>query len=588
MDDSAAPLPTTLAECHAKIIELTAANSQQHATIAEQQVTIDAQQTLLQALQRDMALMKRTLFGQRRERFEDPRQGTLFDAVAVGGSDKDDPAHEDNLAADGSHEDEPLDQEAASNSNDDERSSRRGGRGRRVIPESLPRIQRIHELDDAEIPEDLSETGGRRFLKKIGEFVELEPARLIVVEEFVEVLAVDNADATETTMVSAPRPPRILNCFAGPGLLAGLATHHFADHLPYYRLEEILERSGLVLDRSTVCRWMMRLAGELTPLTDLMRNLALQSLVAQADETPIKMLVPGQGRTSTTYLWAILGDKQHPYTTFSFTESRARAGPAEFFADFRGTLVSDAYIGYEFLHPHSQGRILLAGCHAHARRKFEELHSLGPTERTATAMGYFQRLFDIEDELRDVSDEARHQQRQLRSRPLLMDFKRWMDEQLETLRPKHDLRGAINYMTSRWECFERFLTSGAIPFDNNASEQAVKNPVMGKKAWLFFGSPAGGAAAAVLYTLTATCRRLRIDPYAYLRDVFERLPQLRSTASDAEDSTYLLPLLPDRWLAEHPESELEMRTSESNNKAARRRTRRTHRRRALARANRKR
>ena len=587
MDDSATPLPTTLAECQAKISELTAANSQQQATIAEQQITIGEQHTLLQALQRDIALMKRTLFGQRRERFEDPRQGALFDAVTVGGAEPDDPAHEDGLAPDASHEDDPSNPEADSNG-DDEKSSRRGGRGRRVIPESLPRVQRVHELDDAEIPEDLSEASGRRFLKKVGEFVELEPARLIVVEEFLEVLAVDNADATETKMVSAVRPPRILTCFAGPGLLAGLATHHFADHLPYYRLEEILERSHLVLDRSTVCRWMIRLAGELTPLTDLMRSLALQSPVVQADETPIKMLAPGTGKTTTTYLWAILGDQQHPYTTFSFTETRARAGPAEFFADFCGTLVSDAYIGYEFLHPYTQGRILLAGCHAHARRKFEELHSLGPTERTATAMGYFQRLFDIEDELRDVSDAARHQQRQLRSRPLLMEFKRWMDEQLETLRPKHDLRGAINYMTSRWECFERFLTSGAIAFDNNASEQAVKNPVMGKKAWLFFGSPAGGAAAAVMYTLAATCRRLRIDPYAYLRDVFERLPQLRSAASDPEDSTYLLPLLPDRWLADHPESELQMRTEESNTKAARRRTRRAHRRRALARANRKR
>ena len=295
MDDSATPLPTTLAECQAKISELTAANSQQQATIAEQQITIGEQQSLLQALQRDIALMKRTLFGQRRERFEDPRQGTLFDAVAVGGAEPDEPAHADNLAVDASHEDDPSNPEADSNS-DDEKSSRRGGRGRRVIPESLPRIQRTHELDDAEIPEGLSEAGGRRFLKKVGEFVELEPARLIVVEEFVEVLAVDNADATETKMVSAPRPPRILTCFAGPGLLAGLATHHFADHLPYYRLEEILERSHLVLDRSTVCRWMIRLAGELTPLTDLMRSLALQSLVVQADETPIKMLMPGQGK----------------------------------------------------------------------------------------------------------------------------------------------------------------------------------------------------------------------------------------------------------------------------------------------------
>ena len=108
-------------------------------------------------------------------------------------------------------------------------------------------------------------------------------------------------------------------------------------------------------------REILQVVRELTPLTDLMRSLALQSPVVQADETPIKMLAPGTGHTSTTNLWAILGDKQHPYTTFSFTESRARAGPVKFFADVVGTLVSDAYIGYEFLHPHSLGRILLAG-----------------------------------------------------------------------------------------------------------------------------------------------------------------------------------------------------------------------------------
>ena len=182
---------------------------------------------------------------------------------------------------------------------------------------------------------------------------------------------------------------------------------------------------------------MLRLSKALSPLTDLMRTLALKSSVVQADETPVKMLAPGQGRTSTTYLWAVLGDQQYPCTTFSFTESRSRAGPAAFFADFEGTLVSDAYIGYELLDSHSQGRIRIAGCHAHARRKFEELHSLGPTRQTATVMGYFWRLFDIEDELRELSDDERHSQRQLRSRPLLQEFKNWMDEQLKTLRPKH-------------------------------------------------------------------------------------------------------------------------------------------------------
>ena len=236
-----------------------------------------------------------------------------------------------------------------------------------------------------------------------------------MVEEFVEMLAADNADATETTMLSAERPGRIISCFAGPSLLAGLAVQHFADHLPYYRLEEILTRSRLDIDRSTQSRWMMRLAKQLSPLTDWMRSLVLQSAVVLADETPVKMLAPGQGKTKTTYLWAVLGGEQHPYTTFSFTESRSRAGPAEFFAEFSGILVSDAYVGYEFLPSHTHGRIRLAGCYVHARRKFEELHALGPTKSTATAMGYFQRLFAIEDELREHSDSERHEQRQLRS-----------------------------------------------------------------------------------------------------------------------------------------------------------------------------
>jgi transposase len=300
----------------------------------------------------------------------------LFDSVAVGAPESDDGSNQgDQLDADTSHEDEEGEDEGQT-------PASRGGRRRRVIPDSLPRVQRIHELDEAEIPEDLRGDQGRRFLKKVGEYVEWEPPRLTVIEEFVETLAVDNADATETTMVSAPRPPRIINCFAGPSLLAGLAINHFTDHLPYYRLEEILGRSKLVIDRSTQCRWMMRLAKELTPLTDLMRSLALESPVAQADETPVKMLAPGQGKTKTTYLWAVLGDRRHPYTTFSFTESRARAGPTAFFADFEGILVSDAYIGYECLHSRTQGRFksLVAMC-MRAACSWSCLRSVPPSER---------------------------------------------------------------------------------------------------------------------------------------------------------------------------------------------------------------
>jgi transposase len=580
MPNATAPLPKTLDECRAQLRELAASNAalqagntQHQATITQYQATIDEQQEAIDSLKRDLALMKRTLFGQRRERYDDPRQGLLFDSAEIGGPEPNaDAENSDNTPENGDFDE-----------GDNKSPSRRRGRVRRVIPEGLPRERRVQKLDEAEIPENMKGDGVRRFLKKTGEWVEWAPPRLFVVEEYVETLAADNADATQTDMLSAEREPRILNCFAGPSLLAGLAVHHFADHLPYYRLEEILGRSKIVIDRSTQCRWMIRLAQKLTPLVDLMRSQALQSPVVLADETPVKMLVPGNGKTATTYLWAVLGNRQFPYTTFSFTENRSRAGPAEFFANFEGTLVSDAYIGYELLESNSEGRIKIAGCHAHARRKFEELHKLGPTRQTATAMGYFRRLFDIEDDLRELSDDERHEQRQLRSRPVLEEFKRWMDEQLEVLRPKHELRGAIAYMTSRWECFERFLQSGDIPMDNNASEQAVKNPVMGKKNWLFFGSPAGGAAAAVFYTLTSTCRRLKIDPYAYLKDVFERLPKC-----DLEDPMSLTALLPDHWFVAHPESLLATRVSESTKKAERKRNARKRRRKALIRSNRKR
>jgi transposase len=568
MSDS--PLPQTLAECHALIANQQAMLSQQQATIAqqqatiaEQQATIDEQQGLLQALQKDVALLKRSLFGQRRERYEDPNQRLLFDFAELGEPSGE--AHEESS--------ELVDEGP-------KKKKRSRGRGRRVIPECLPRVPRYQPLNEEDIPEELRGQSGRRFYKKTSEWIEWQPPQLFVVEEYVEVLAVDNEDATETAMISAPSESRILNCFVGPAMLAYFVASRFADHQPYYRLEEILLRSGIQIDRGTLCRWMIRLAFQVLPLVNRMRQLALQSAVAQGDETSVKQLDPGQGKTSTAYLWAVLGDQDYPFTTFYYTEDRSRAGPDQFFADFEGVLLSDAYICYELTSADSEGRIQLAGCHAHARRKFEELHNLGPTERTATALGYFQRLFLIEDELIDLSDEDRHEQRQLRSRPLLEEFKAWLDRQLESLTPKHDLRGAIEYMTKRWDGFERFLESGAIPMHNNASEQAVKIAVMGKKAWLFFGSSEGGEAAAIFYTLTATCRRLHIDPLAYLTDVFQRLPALW----DPADETSLDALLPDRWLAEHPEARLPMRETEARKKADRKRSRRAQMRRALAQA----
>ena len=238
MVDDSAPLPSTLAECHAWMKEMAAAyaslqavhakqqanNERQQATIEQQQATIDEQQAVLQSLQHDLALLKRSMFGQRRERFEDPQQRLLFDSVEL-----DDFRSEDDQPEPGS----------ATNEQKRPLADRGRGRVRRVFPDCLPRVQRIRKLDDDAIPEHLRGIAGRRFLKKVAEWVEWQPPQLQVVEELVETLAIDNEDATETAMLSAPREPRIINSFAGPSLLASLAVSRFADHQPYYRLEEV-------------------------------------------------------------------------------------------------------------------------------------------------------------------------------------------------------------------------------------------------------------------------------------------------------------------------------------------------------------
>ncbi len=528
--------------------------------IEAQQQLLARQQEQLQALANDNKLLKRALFGNRRERFDDPLQKTLFDSEW--------------LDSDATSEGKTDSDEQGDSASTLSKKKGGGNRGKIVFPDAMPRKQVVHPLREEDIPEHLrGRDDVRVFRKKVGQYVEFVEASGFVVEEFVEVLAADNEDATETDMVQATRPPRIVNSYAGSTLLASLAVDRFADYLPYYRLEERLDRIGLKIPRSTISRWMIRLSTALLPLVALMRTRAKASEVICVDETPVKLLKPGLGQAATAYLWTLVGDEQHPYNVYYFTEDRSRAGPEEFLKDFSGVLVSDAYVCYESLQSEWTEQLAWACCHAHARRKFEEVHHLGATPQTTKVLSYFQLLFDIEDEARELSAEARLALREKESRPILEKLKTWMDEQLTTLRPKHPLRKPIEYMTKRWPSFTRFLESAAIPIENNAAERSVKLPVIAKKNHLFFASPNGGEAAMILYSFTSTCRRLHIDPSAYLTDIFKRLP--------ATPEDQLSDLLPDHWIAQNPKHRLQLRADEAKQKAETKRKKRAQRRKLL-------
>ena len=313
---------------------------------------------------------------------------------------------------------------------------------------------------------------------------------------------------------------------------------------------------------------MRGLGQGVTPLVDLMWERARQSAVLGMDETPV-MELGGPGRTLKGYLWAGVGDADHPYDCFFYTSDRRSIRAETILTGFQGYLTADAYVAYERIGKLWPG-VFKTSCWVHSRRKFEACHHLGKTKQTRTALEYFRQLFDIEDRYRQSSDEVRLAARLELSQPIVTDFYEWL--QAERLRqlPKAKLTGAINYMLNRWESFIRFLESGAIPMDNNAAERALKYPILGRKAWLFFGNQTAGETAAKLFTLTKTCNRHRIDPLAYLQDVYARLP---TTSPDELPS-----LLPDRWIAEHPQHLIQQRVQESIDRAQRAREERAERR----------
>ena len=570
MSSSLPNLPNNVADCHVIIRDLQeqlqAACNGEDVTlvskgeddetqrlrehVAKLQETIAEQEETIERLQEDNTLLRRALFGSRRERFteDDPAQLLLFDAATLEPAPCDD-------SEDG--QDEPQ-----------APKKRRGkGRQKRVFSEFIPREQERLELKDDEIPEPMRDNPkARRFFKKIGERVELTPMQIKIVEQYQEVITLDQEDGT-TSFATAWRPPSLFCTFASPSLLAYLTASRFADHLPYYRIEDILGRVGLHLDRSTQTRWMNQIGKGVTPLIDLMRREALLSGVLAVDETPVKELAPGGCLTG--YLWTAVGDRGHPYDCFFYTSDRRSVGPETFLEGYQGCLLSDAYVGYERIGRLWPG-VFKSSCWVHARRKFEACHILGSTAATTTAMAYFRRLFDIEELCREMSDEERLGVRQKYSRPLVESLYDWMVQQSVGLLPKSKLLGAINYMLTRWDTFTRFLESGAIPMDSNLAERSLKYPILGRKAWLFVGNPAAGETAAKLYTLTKSCNRHRIDPFAYLQDVYTRLPLM----SEAE----LPSLLPDNWIKDHPEHLMDKRVQEAIDRARRTREQRAWRR----------
>lgn len=548
-------LPDNLPDCHALIL-------QQVERIEELEGRVEELLARVDELVREVASLKRELYGPRRERFLS--EACDEDSPPPGPSDSEPPAVDPDAA--------PLADDLAAPSTAP-RSSQ--GRRPRTIDPSIPREPVYHRLKEEDVPPEIwNHPQARRFFRFVREELELPRRRLRVLEHYQEVIVVDDQEQiTSQFQTAAVSPPFIERCYAGIDFLAYLTASRFADHIPYYRDEDILNRVGHVIHRSTQWRWLRMVSREVLPLVELMRRRTLLSHVLGIDETPCPILCPGLGQTRSAYIYAQYGDAANPYNCYYFASHKTRENIQTILGDYQGYLQSDAYICYELIAAASENNILGVGCWAHARRKFEPLVASGPHPQATWILTEIQKLYDIEDRARKMSDAERHALRQRESRPIVESIHAWLEERHECELPKSSLRVGINYLRNRWDAFVRFLEDGAIRIDNNSTEAALKGPVMGKKAWLFLGNEESGEAAAILYTLTMTCKRHCIDVEAYLRDVFQRIKSATPTELES--------LLPDRWIKEHPEARIRQRVQESQEAALRKRTRRA-RRRAMA------
>lgn len=425
----------------------------------------------------------------------------------------------------------------------DPQTVRRVRRGRRNLAlfDKLPVTQKVHDLAEQDKPCPCCATLRQKIGQETSWQIEYLPASFHRIEhvrlKYACPACEPNGDNPQiVTAEKLPGAP-IDKGMAGPGLLAYVVTSKFSDYLPLYRLENIFARNGFEISRSTMCVWASDVADLVRPLYDLMVRRVLSSHVIHTDDTVMPMLAPDSGgKTKQARMWVYVGDDDHPYQVFDFTLSRARDGPAKFLRHFNGVLQADAYGGYDGICVEKS--ITQAGCWAHARRKFVDCQSLDRAV-TAEALSLIGKLFAVEDRAKALAHADRLALRREHSVPVLDALHPKLLAWRDKLLPKHPVAQAIGYALNQWAPLTVFTTDGAVAIDNNVAEREMKRQAINRKNSLFVGNPRGGRTAAILSSITSTCRRHGIDPQLYLTQLLANLPSTPISQLDM--------WLPDQW-----------------------------------------
>jgi transposase len=550
---------------------------------AERQATVAALLEKLEIFQEQIALLKKALFAPRRERFiPSPDQKLLFEGQTW--ETPEEPSDAGSSAESANDEEAKTPEELQP---DLAPRKPRAKRKRFEFPQCLP-VKRIeYPLPDAE---RICPCGcGQRAVirEQITRQLEYQRASAYVAEH-VRYLYGCPKNRTGQELITSEKSPSVNDKgVLGASVVAWLAQSKFERHLPLYRLQEELHAaSRMWFSRSVLSGALLRTAARLRPLVDLICRQILQSFYLRVDETTARVLRPGTGKTDQVYLWVYVGDEQHPYQFFDYRLDRTRAGPEAILKGFQGGLLSDGHSAYTALIARSADRLFDLGCWAHARRKFDESCAVTSHPLAEEALAWIWLLYDLEDRYAEVTAEERRQVRLRESVPLLDRLHEQLVEARPAVRPSSKLAEAIGYVLNRWEGMTRFTTDGRYAIDNNAAERSLRPSVIGRKNYEFFGSDRGGEAGCIWYTLIQSARDNHVCVLPYLHDVLLQVPQIvpeylrvgdAETAFDSlstEQVSALTSLLPDRWLATHPEHRSEDRQRELELEKQRRRQRR--------------
>lgn len=411
-------------------------------------------------------------------------------------------------------------------------SHTRKKQGRKPLPTHLPRMEVLHDIAE---PDKQCACGHvlHRIGEQVSEQLEYIPAQTVVL---VHKCAKYGCRHCESVVKTAKKPAQpIPKSIATPGLLAQIVTAKYQDALPLHRQEKQFARIGVELPRAKMAHWMIKCGELIVPLLNLLKDELLESHLIHSDETPVQVLKePGKSPHSKSYMWVQARWGPQPIVLFDYASSRSSEIPKSLLTGYNGILQTDGYAAYNAVC--QQFGITQVGCWDHARRKFtdavkvyKQANKVTQKFSTPTHLGLslIGKLYTIERHIADLDSDAKHEARQMQSRPVIEKLRAWLDKYQNKVPPKSPLGLALGYLAGQWTKLVRFLDDGRIPLSNMRAENCIRPFVVGRKNWLFSDTVNGAVASARLYSLVETAKANGHEPYAYLRHVFTKIPNLK-------------------------------------------------------------